>query len=532
MTIRTVGPNSTYPTIAAAVAASAAGDIISLEAGYSYERAVLTVQDLTVMGGLTSRNIELVLGVGIHDVTLDGLADIEVLDNTGSNIITGNGGNNWVHVSGGADVVHGGDGRDRLHVDYRDAVTSVVATAGSITDGGSNSVTFDAVEYLVISTGSGADNLAVGDGDLWLNSGGGNDTITAGAGFTEIETEDGDDTITAVGGLVKAGPGNDTISIGDGGHVRGGSGNDTVTTGDGDNIVSGDEGDDTVTTGGGDDSVSDGLGDDTLKTGSGDDRVLIRGGIDTADAGAGHDLLTVGFLQLRTNVTVSISAGSVVKGYSGMAADATGNHSVSFTGFEQFDIYTGAGDDDVRIGAGDDTVRAGGGDDFVRAGAGNDQLDGGIGADTLGGGLGDDYMVGGYTSDKLSGGRGEDFLSGGYGADTLSGGRGADVLWGSQGANVFVFDDLDSNVGDSDLIEDLKARDTIDLSRIDADTTSAGNQAFDFVATFSRTAGEATLRYQAGGDVTRLILDTDGDAKADIVIIAAGDQREFSNFVL
>jgi Ca2+-binding RTX toxin-like protein len=150
MTIRTVGPNSTYRTIAAAVDASAAGDIISLEDRYSNERAVLTVQDLTVMGGPTSRNIELVLGVGINDVTLDGLANIRVLDNTGSNTITGNDGNNGLWVSGGADVVHGGDGRDRLVVDYRGAVTSVVATAGSVTDGGTNSVTFDGIEDLAM----------------------------------------------------------------------------------------------------------------------------------------------------------------------------------------------------------------------------------------------------------------------------------------------------------------------------------------------------------------------------------------------
>jgi hypothetical protein len=57
MTIRTVGPTSTYPTIAAAVGAAAAGDIIQLEAGYSNERAVLTVQDLTVTGGASSLNI-------------------------------------------------------------------------------------------------------------------------------------------------------------------------------------------------------------------------------------------------------------------------------------------------------------------------------------------------------------------------------------------------------------------------------------------------------------------------------------------
>jgi Ca2+-binding RTX toxin-like protein len=529
MTIRKVGPNSTYPTIAAAVAAAAAGDIIRLEQGYSNERGVvITVQDLTVTGAATSSLIELVLGEGINDVTLDGLSRIQVRDNAGSNIITGNGGGNLVHVSGGADVVHGGDGHDRIEIVYREAMTTVFATAGSVTDGGTNSVTFDGFEDITIVSGSAPDNLTVGDGDHWINPGGGNDTVVAGEGYNQIDTEGGDDHITAESGVVYAGPGNDTIWIEGsnrfGGFVSAGSGNDTVTTGDGDNFAHGEEGDDTITTGGGDDYVTDGSGDDILNTGGGDDSVRIfGGGIDTADGGAGHDLLYLDRWHRRTDVTVGISAGSAVEGYSGLAADATGRHSLSFTGFEQFDIWTGAGDDDVRIGAGNDTVRSGGGDDYVQGGAGNDHLSSSDGADTLSGGDGDDTIWGGGAADILSGGRGDDYLWGGGGSDTLSGGRGADV---------FVLDDLESTVGASDVIEDLQARDTIDLWLIDANTTSAGDQAFNLVATFSGTAGEASLRYRADRDVTRLILDTDGDANADIVIIATGNHRDFSNFVL
>src|SRR5690349_10947239 len=74
MTIRKVGPNSTYPTITAALAESAAGDTIRLESGYGYKRAVLTVQDLIVQGDASSVYIELRLGAGINDVTLAGLA--------------------------------------------------------------------------------------------------------------------------------------------------------------------------------------------------------------------------------------------------------------------------------------------------------------------------------------------------------------------------------------------------------------------------------------------------------------------------
>jgi Ca2+-binding RTX toxin-like protein len=524
MTILKVGPSDPYPTIADAVAAAAEGDTIRMVRQYTYSYAVLTVENLTVSVVHGAFINTLWLGVGIHDVTLDGRANnFYVIDNTGSNTITGSERDDQVHLSGGTDVVHGGDGYDRLYVSYRSA-TSVVASAGSVTDSEGNSATYDAVEYVSISTGSGDNSLTADDGNYLLISGG------------------GDDTITAHRADVDAGPGNDTIHIVDSGNVGGGSGNDTVTTGDGDSYVGGGAGDDTVTTGAGDDHVGGGHGNDTLKTGSGDDTVYFDGGIDTADAAAGHDLLFLALYGLQANVTVSISAGSAAEGYSGLASNTNGNHSVSFTGIEHFEIYTGAGDDDVRIGAGNDTVRSGDGDDFVSGGAGNDALRGDRGADTIRGGPGDDGLAGdgyfpemfggGGAADILIGGRGDDLLSGAYGADTLIGGRGADTLQGWLGADVFLFDDLDSTVGASDVIDDLEARDTINLSRIDADTTSEGNQAFNFVATLSGTAGEATLRYQAGDRTTRLILDTDGDARADIRIIAKGDHSDFSNFVL
>ncbi|MGZ8407111.1 MAG: calcium-binding protein, partial [Caulobacteraceae bacterium] len=294
MTIRKVGPTSTYPSIAAALGAAAAGDIIRLEDGYSNERAVLTVQDLTVTGGASSRNIDLVLGAGIDDVTLAGLADIDVFDNGGNNAITGNGGDNLLRVSGGADVVLGGAGLDRLVISYADAVTDVIGTSDNVTDGGTNSVSFDAaVEDFTILTGSGDDTVTTGDGDNLLRSGSGNDIITTGHGDSRIYS---------------------------------GAGNDTVSTGDGDN---------TVTTGAGADMVSTGSGDDTLETGAGADRVQVGGGIDTADAGGGRDLLTVDYAHLLTSVTGSLSAGSIADGYSGLVADVTGN-SVSFTGFEDF----------------------------------------------------------------------------------------------------------------------------------------------------------------------------------------------------
>ena len=50
MAIFTVGPNSTYPTIAAAMATAGPGDTIQLEAGYSSETAVVTHSGMIITG--------------------------------------------------------------------------------------------------------------------------------------------------------------------------------------------------------------------------------------------------------------------------------------------------------------------------------------------------------------------------------------------------------------------------------------------------------------------------------------------------
>ena len=76
--ILTVGPNSTFPTIAAAMAAAGTGDIITLEAGYGNENATVTVNGLSFDGLPSSTNINLQLTTGISTVTLLGTAPINI----------------------------------------------------------------------------------------------------------------------------------------------------------------------------------------------------------------------------------------------------------------------------------------------------------------------------------------------------------------------------------------------------------------------------------------------------------------------
>jgi Ca2+-binding RTX toxin-like protein len=124
----------------------------------------------------------------------------------------------------------------------------------------------------------------------------------------------------------------------------------------------------------------------------------------------------------------------------------------------------------------------------------------------------------------LFGGGGNDTLKGGDGADLLIGGAGADSLNGGAGADTFRYDSAsDSTAARPDLIGDFRAGvDKIDLSRIDADTLTDGNQAFHWIgsdafsATGAASAGE--LRTYQSGSHWWAAGDTNGDGNADFVI--------------
>jgi len=132
-------------------------------------------------------------------------------------------------------------------------------------------------------------------------------------------------------------------------------------------------------------------------------------------------------------------------------------------------------------------------------------------------------FTGTLESDVMTGAAGNDILSGAGGKDSLTGGTGADKLTGGAGADTFIF----LSVNDSTV--DTKGRDTIfdfdgaggdriDLSKIDANSATALNDAFSFIgnSAFSKKAGE--LRYDKGLSDTYLYGDTNGDGTADFAI--------------
>ena len=107
-------------------------------------------------------------------------------------------------------------------------------------------------------------------------------------------------------------------------------------------------------------------------------------------------------------------------------------------------------------------------------------------------------------------------------------------MTGGGGADVFRYDSTaESNSGSMDHILDFAAgTDKIDLTRIDANSLAAGDQAFSWIGSsaFSGVAGQLRAYQQSGTWFVEG--DTNGDGVADLVIaltlqgptpLAAGD---------
>jgi serralysin len=140
-------------------------------------------------------------------------------------------------------------------------------------------------------------------------------------------------------------------------------------------------------------------------------------------------------------------------------------------------------------------------------------------------------VFGSGSGDVITGDNADNHLYGLGGSDTLTGGTGQDQLIGGAGADTFAFTALnESTLAAPDDIADFSAGevDKIDLSAIDANTGSGGDQAFNFIGNnnFNGTAGQ--LHYQGGyieGDVN-------GDSVADFRIQAHPATLASTDFIL
>jgi Ca2+-binding RTX toxin-like protein len=274
----------------------------------------------------------------------------------------------------------------------------------------------------------------------------------------------------------------------------------------GDDVLIGEAGDDAISSGEGADFVDGGAGRDTIQGGAGDDTLFAGGDADLIHGDAGADR-----------------------------------------------IFGEGGNDVIYAGAGDDTVVGGAGDDLFlgETGDGNDvyfgdEIDGGNGSDTLN----LSTITANLTVDLGNGllGRGSavssqsgtdtlwsiENVATGAGNDTITASRAVNVMEGGAGNDTFRF--LDVASADGDTILDFEPGDRLDLSGIDANTTTAGNQAFTLISGPAFTAsGQLMVSYETreGVDYTIVSGNVGGGPEAEFRIDLKGSHTlTGSNFVL
>ena len=306
--------------------------------------------------------------------------------------------------------------------------------------------------------------------------------------------------------------------------------------------INGDNGNDRLDGGSGADKLKGGLGNDTYVVDDIKDAVT-----ESAAAGLDQVLSSVSF-TLKNNVENLTLTGSAHANATGnvLANALVGNDGNNvLTGGRGLDSFVGGLGDDTyvldqegeleevteMIGAGSDTVRityanvsktsaltvdlAGG----LLKGVEHVTVTGKGLFDVFGNGQ-DNVLIGNASSNLLAGEGGNDNLDGKAGADVLVGGGGADLLTGGAGKDVFDFNDL-SEMGVTsstwDVITDFKTRsDRIDLSSLDADTATVGDDVFG-AALLDGSAGFTTAgQLKFVGSV--LYGNTDADADAEFAI--------------
>ena len=434
------------------------------------------------------------LGANVEYLVLQGVLSIGGYGNALSNWIYGNGAGNVVDGGAGADVLLGGAGDDSYYAD--NAGDRIVESAGEGVDAVYASVDFALgadVEWLFLQggaawgTGNDLGNVIIGTSAAnQLNGVAGADAMYGGAGDDVYYVDSPDDRA-----IENQSAGADTVYSSAAAFILGdhleylvlynggidGSGNAQ------DNWIYGNSLSNQLRGNGGLDRFVGRAGDDVYYVDSFNDAVF-------ENAGEGSD-----------SIYAALDAGG---------AYTIADH-VEFLVLSGFFSISAFGN---------------GANNFLYGNNAGNVLDGGSGNDSLLGLIGPDVIYGGAGSDTIQGGEGDDFLYGQAGRDNL---------FGETGADRFIFTSItESAVFDWDQIYDFSAGegDLIDLSAIDANTATGGDQAFTFVSSFTAQAGQAVLTFGAGTNTTRLDLDQNGDGAADFQLVINGNVGTGAHWVL
>jgi Ca2+-binding RTX toxin-like protein len=425
----------------------------------------------------------------------------------GNDSFVGGGGNDVVDGGAGADAMNGGLGEDIYFVDNR---LDTVEDAGPGFDALYTTVSFTlsatAVIELLAARYSG-DTAGL--------------TLTGNAFAQTIAGTAGADTLIGGGGndYLIGGDGDDTLYASEGSVLFGGAGNDTYYIPGWGQIVS-------------------------ELAGQGFDRVYVQ-----------SSFALIGGVEVEEIIFQSDSGGGVALYGNEFAQKLQGSSlNDGLHGFGGNDVLIGgAGNDSLDGGAGADIMEGGDGDDiYFVDDAGDVVNDGGLPGDfnalytsvsyvltnpgialfaavnpggteaiDLTGDNGTQTIIGNNGANRLLGLGGSDFMHGLDGDDLLDGGDGDDFLEGGAGADTFRFSAVSHIAGvQGDSIRDfVSGTDKIDLSLIDANTGTAGNQAFTYIGNSAFTNQAGQLRYEVSNGQLYIWGDIDGNGTPDFQII-------------
>ena len=421
---------TTTPSLQRAVDTAHDGDTIHVGAG-AYSGAATTLADnLTVTAPAGASGLALVLGTGVHNITLLDASNIDVTGNGLANVINGNSGNNTLTGGLGNDTINGGAGNDLIQYTVGDGVDTINGGADTDTLAVSGTAGNDTIHVAV--NGSGVITSIEGMSptnveSVTVNGAGGVDTLDYTGTTSAVTVNLG--TPSATGFTSVAGIEN----------VTGGSGNDSLT---------GDAGVNVLTGGAGNDTLDGGAGADTMVGGTGNDTYVIdnAGDVVTESLNEGTD-------SVSSSVTYTIGAN--VENLT-----LTGSGNINGTGNGLANVITGnSGNNTLDGGAGADTMAGGDGNDIYVVDNAGDVVTEAAGAST-----GTDTVqssvsytltanvenltltgsaningTGNALDNVITGNSGDNVITGGLGADTLSGGAGNDTfkyVFGQDGADV------------------------------------------------------------------------------------------------
>ena len=402
----------------------------------------------------------------------------------------------------GNDSLYGKDMNDKLSGDEGDDILYGGYGNDSLYGGDGNDTFYGEQDADYLQGDSGNDTLDGGLGKDTLIGGSGNDTYYLGYDVADVindqgSTSDLDSVIMPYQLSSYTLPANIEI-----GTITAGSQASDLTGNELDNTLTGNNGDNKLTGGSGLDSLHGNSGNDQLAGGSDNDSLNGGLGNDVLDGGSGNDSLIGG----------------------------AGNDTYLVDSLNDVIIESGATTASARANAtatsGIDTVKS------TVSWALGANLENLILAGSAANGTGNDFantLAGNAVNNNLTGGAGMDTLLGNNGNDTLTGGAGKDILTGGSGADIFKLPALsDSGITSTsrDTIKDFKAiqGDKIDLSAIDANTVTAGNDAF---STFKAGGTFSSAFHNPGElyfDKNSHILygNNDADTSADFSILLTG----------